>query len=122
MLDGWGASFSAATFIDGKWMPFLRAGYSHDGGALWEKSVSTGLGYYMKDRSDLLGLAVNWSRPFDTAVGPGLDDKYTIEAFYRIQLTSRLAITPDIQLIVDPALNPKEDKVWFFGLRTRLAL
>ena len=93
-------------------MPFLRAGYAHDGGALWEKSVSTGLGYYVKGRSDLLGLGLNWNRPSDTAVGPDLDDQYTMEAFYRLQLTRRLAVTPDVQLIVDPALNPDEDKIW----------
>ena len=122
VLDGWGASFSAATFIDGKWMPFLRGGYAHDGGALWEKSVSTGLGYYVKGRSDLLGLGLNWNRPSNTAVGPDLDDQYTMEAFYRIQLTRRLAVTPDVQLIVDPALNPDEDKIWVLGLRARLAL
>ena len=38
--DGWGIAFSAAKFIDEKWLPFLRAGYSDDGGALWEYSVS----------------------------------------------------------------------------------
>ncbi len=122
VLDGWGATFSAATFIDDKWMPFLRAGYAHDGGALWEKSLSTGLGYYWRGRSDLLGLGLNWSRPSDTAVGPDLDDQYTIEAFYRLQLTPRLAVTPDVQLIIDPALNPDENRIWVFGLRARLAL
>jgi len=65
---------------------------------------------------------LNWNRPSDTAVGPDLDDQYTMEAFYRIQLTRRFAITPDVQLIVDPALNPEEDNIWFVGLRARLAL
>ena len=34
----------------------------------------------------------------------------------------RFAVTPDVQLIVDPALNPDEDRIWFVGLRARLAL
>jgi porin len=39
-----------------------------------------------------------------------------------LQLTQELAITPDIQLLIDPALNPDEDSIWVFGLRARLAL
>jgi porin len=42
--------------------------------------------------------------------------------FYRFQLTEQLAITPDIQYLVDPALDPDEDNLWVFGLRARLAL
>jgi porin len=51
-----------------------------------------------------------------------LDDQYTAELFYRLQLTYNLAITPDVQLIIDPALNPDENRTWVFGLRARLAL
>ena len=120
--DGWGLSFSAAKFFDEKWMPFLRAGYAEDGGALYERSVGAGLGYYRKARGDLFGLGLNWSRPSESSFGPDLDDQYTAELFYRFQLTDNLAITPDIQFIVDPALNPEEDRIWVLGLRARLAL
>ncbi|UCH23201.1 MAG: carbohydrate porin [Deltaproteobacteria bacterium] len=116
--DGWGLAFSATTFINDKWMPFLRAGYSDDGGALLEASISAGIGYYMSDSRYLLGFGVNWGRPPDS----GLDDQYTAEIFYRLQLAQNLAITPDVQLIIDPALNPDENTIWVFGLRARLAL
>jgi porin len=120
--DGWGWAFSATKFIDDKWMPFLRLGYAEDGGALWERSVSTGLGYYMRGRKDLAGIGFNWSRPSETGVGPGLRDQYTVEAFYRWQLSQNFAITPDVQLLVDPALSPTEDSIWVFGVRGRLTL
>jgi porin len=120
--DGWGLSFSAAKFFDDKWMPFLRAGYAEDGGALYERSVGAGLGYYRKARGDLFGVGLNWSRPSESSFGPDLDDQYTAELFYRFQLTDNLAITPDIQFIVDPTLNPEEDRIWVLGLRARLAL
>jgi hypothetical protein len=29
------------------------------------------------------------------------------------------AITPDIQVVVDPALNPDQEVIGFFGLRAR---
>ena len=53
--------------------------------------------------------------------GP-IDSQFTSEVFYRFQLTQFLALTPDVQLIVDPALNPGQDVVAFFGIRLRVAL
>jgi len=41
--------------------------------------------------------------------------------FYRIQLWKEFAVTPNIQYIKNPALNPDDDSLWVFGLRARLA-
>jgi porin len=49
-----------------------------------------------------------------------LRDQYIMEAFYRWHLTPNLAFTPNVQMIVNPALNPDEDTLWVFGLRGRL--
>ncbi len=46
----------------------------------------------------------------------------TAELFYRINLGKRFAIPPDVQILIDPALNPEEDFVGVFGLRGRLVL
>jgi porin len=45
-----------------------------------------------------------------------------MELYYRLQLFQHLAITPDAQLVIDPVLNPDEDRIWVFGLRARLTL
>ena len=116
--NGWGLALSAAWFVNDTWMPFLRAGYSDEGGALLEASVSAGVGYYFRDSKDLFGFGLNWGRPTDS----GLDDQYSAELFYRLQLTQNLAITPDVQLIIDPALHPDDDVIVVFGLRARLDL
>ena len=106
-------------------MPFVRAGFANDGGSLLENSVSAGIGYQPKrgeaGPGDLLGVAVNWGQPNETVFGSGLDDQYTAELFYRIQLTKQIAITPDVQLLFNPALNPDEDMITVVGLRTRIA-
>ena len=102
-------------------MPFVRAGWADEGVALMEKSVSAGIGFRPPWERDLLGVALNWGDPADN-FGPGLDDQYTLEAFYRLQLSDELAITPTVQLLRDPALNPNEDTIWLFGLRARIAL
>ena len=119
---GWGLNFSFTRYLAGKWLPFIRAGYAEDGGSLMQKSVSAGFGYQPVPKGDLLGFGLNWGEPNETTFGPGLDDQYTAELFYRWQLTPQLAITPDVQLIIDPALDPTENRIWVFGLRTRLAL
>ena len=102
-------------------MPFLRAGYAEDGGALYEASVGGGIGRYWGDTRNLLSLGANWSRPSESSFSPGLKDQWTTELFYRWQIAQNFALTSDIQLIIDLALNPDEDVLWVFGLRARLA-
>jgi porin len=54
-------------------------------------------------------------------LGVDLDDQYALEAYYRLQVSRELSITPSVQLLIDPALNPDEDSLWVYGLRARLA-
>jgi hypothetical protein len=49
-------------------------------------------------------------------------DQLAMELFYRLQLVDGIQISPDVQLIVDPALQPSRDFVAVFGLRSRLVL
>lgn len=119
--EGWGINFSASTYLNEHWMPFLRGGYADDGGSLLQGSVSAGLGY-QTGGGDLLGVAFNWGDPNSDSFGSGLSDQWSFEAFYRWQLAEHLAITPDVQFILDPALNPGHHSSWVFGLRVRLAL
>jgi porin len=124
--DGWGGVLSFTHYIGDKWMPFLRAGYAKDGNSLLERSVSAGFAFQPNPigatAGNLLGFGVNWGKPNEAVFGSGLDDQYAFELFYRLQVTKEIAITPDVQFLVNPALNPDEDNIWFFGLRARLAL
>ena len=52
--------------------------------------------------------------------GDGLDDQWTGEVFYRINLGKHFAVTPDVQVLVNPALDPDKDIIGIFGLRARL--
>ena len=119
--DGWGANISWSRSINDHWMPFVRAGYADDGGALLEKTISAGFGYQTVTGGNQLGIAFNWGEPMESTWGPGLKDQKTLELFYRIQLFRELAITPDLQYIRNPALNPNQNTLWVFGLRARLA-
>ncbi|MGO1119347.1 carbohydrate porin [Rhodovibrionaceae bacterium A322] len=116
--SGKGIALSASTFIDGRWMPFVRAGWSEGGASLMERSLSLGLGHYFDDSKDVMAAGLNWARPS----GSSPRDQMTAEIFYRWQFAQSLAITPDAQLIYHPSNAP--DKTWIgvLGLRARLSL
>jgi porin len=124
--DGWGAMLSLTHSIGEKWLVFGRAGYADSGGSLLQKSVSVGFGYQPYASGigigDQLGVGFNWGEPNEELFGENLEDQYAIEAYYRLQVTKELSITPDVQVLFNPALNPEEETIWTFGLRARLAL
>lgn len=119
---GWGVNFQYVNYINNQWMPFVRGGYADEGGSLLEKSVTAGIAYNKLNSPNLLGFAVNWGRPNEDSFGPGLDDQVALELFYRYQLSDQFVITPDIQYVKDPAMNPDEDSLLILGLRARFAL
>ncbi len=125
--DGVGGVLSFNHSIGDNWLAFVRAGYAHDGGSILEQSVSIGGGYTPGGLANLgaasqLGFGAGWGNPNSAVFGSGLDDQYTLEVYYRLQLTREFALTPSVQVLIDPALNRDQDVVGLFGLRARLAL
>ncbi len=112
--EDYGAAVSAAWFVDNKWMPFFRAGRSKATAALYETSVSAGVAYYGRN-TDAAGLGLNWAEARGL---PG--SQFTAEAFYRFSISPGLYITPSIQYINNPLLDPSQDDMVIFGLRTRI--
>jgi len=106
------------TSSDQRWMWFGRAGWSEGDAPIYEEAYTLGFMRKYRRNSDLLGLAINWGQPPQN----GLDAQTTGELFYRVQLAQNLALTPNIQLLKDPALNDQDDAVWVMGLRVRLTL
>jgi porin len=100
----------------------VRAGYADDGGSLMQKAVSVGFGYQPDPGGNVLGFGFNWGEVNEDTWGSGLSDQLTAELYYRWNISPQFGLTPDIQYLKDPALNPEEDSIWVFGLRARLAL
>lgn len=112
--EDYGASFSAAWFLENQWMPFVRAGWSKGTAALYKRSLSAGIGYYGRN-TDLAGLGLNWGE------GNGIvGTQFTAEAFYRFSVSPGFQLTPSIQYISNPLLNPGQDDFFLVGLRTRI--
>jgi len=119
--SGWGAAFSWSRYLNSDFMPFFRAAYADEGGSLLQKSISLGIGKQTVAFSGLLGIGLNWGEPNDDTFGPGLSNQYAIEAFYRVPIGERIAVTADTQFIKDPALNPDVSSTWMMNARVRVA-
>ncbi|MEO2034265.1 MAG: carbohydrate porin [Planctomycetaceae bacterium] len=98
-------------------MPFLRYAYSHRGlnGVRQNLSVDMGIEDVHCQRGGLVGLAASWVDPANGM----LRDQYILETFYRIDITPHTHLTPDIQIIIDPANAPTMDAVAVAELRLR---
>ena len=67
-------------------------------------------------KNDRVGVGLTWSDPSNKA----FDNQGAVDAFYRIQLTEEIAISPTLQFIIDPVRNPDEDEIFVLGIRTRI--
>ena len=108
-----------ANFIAGdNAMWFVRGGASE--GWITQHAVSAGVSYRPPSAlGDLAGFAGGWTDPQSSAPS----SQFTLETFYRYQLTPNLAIAPDVQYVMgpslNPSLNPSIDHQVILGLRLR---
>ncbi|MDK9735994.1 carbohydrate porin [Vibrio sp. D404a] len=121
--SGQGINFSWSQFVTPQIMPFVRGGLSEGDVALYDKSLSVGLGYFgLGQPKNNLGFAVNWSETnsdtLQTFLNAG-EDQVAAELYYNMQFGDHLQITPDIQYIKDPAFS-NESSAWVFGIRARV--
>jgi porin len=118
--SGWLLSWSWK--FEDRWVPFVRAGWSDGGGgALAERSLSGGFSWRMAFQ-DWLTVGVGLNKPSEETHGSELGTEKVLEASYLWQLTANTSLTPDLQLILDPASNPEESTVWIAGIRLRITL
>ena len=111
---GHGVSFAAGARVE-QWRPFLRAGYAKDAAVFLDRAISVGFGYDARGGSDLAGLGVGWGRAPDNS-----RNQYTLEAFYRYDVTDFLQLTPSIQYVVNPADDPESGDILVLGARFRV--
>jgi porin len=118
---GWGFVLSATKYINETYLPFIRYAYTKDAGSLLQNSLSLGLGYQPVPGSHLAAIAFNWGEVNESTFGFS-DNQFSWELFYRMQLSSKIAITPDIQFLINPALNPEQTSLFVYSLRARIVL
>jgi len=117
--SGWGMVLTATQAVGENLETFAQ--YRHSWGRAvggFDRVFTAGL---MVDppfgwTDDLTGVGIFYGNPID----PDNRDEYGIEAFYRLQLTQRLDVTPDIQIFRAGRATRTEDTVVVGGLRLRL--
>ncbi len=114
--EGWGVTVAGQQSV-GDLIAFLRYGYSEGGAAILEQMVSGGFTVpgFLGWKQDLLGVGLSWGSPSKAS----LDDQFVAELFHKVQWTQRLAVTPSLQLIANPAVNTDSNLIALFGIRGR---
>jgi len=81
------------------------------------------IGFEFEPRKDQAwSFGTDWAKPSKKVSGPDLDDEYVIETSYKFRIWPFLFLTPDLQLLLNPANKPDQSSRWVFGLRAILAL
>lgn len=119
--SGYGVSFHLSYVVSKHWLPFLRGGWADAGDALYETAFAAGFGYSRNPSKGLLGVGVSWNRPNADTYGTELDDQVAVEVFWMLEVAKGIELTPSVQYIGNPALNPEAGSTALFGLRFRAA-
>lgn len=98
---------------------FLRFGYGDEDVTPVKTFVSGGIGVEAPfgRKSDLAAIGVAWSDP---SPDDGFRDETLVELLYRVELAKAISITPNLQLVFDPADNADDDFVVVPGVRLLL--
>ena len=119
---GQGWAVSAAWELNAKYFPYARYGSSDGGGGVAaEKAFSAGVQIATR-RNEAWTINAGWSKPSKETFGPGLDDESLLETSYQFQLSKNFSLTPNFQIIFNPANNPGESSITVFGVRAILTL
>jgi porin len=95
---------------------FLKYGYSEPKLDRIEHLISTG--FVIRDpwriKGDLLGIGFSWDSPSNR-----VRDEYSVELFYRLQLTTHVQLTPSVDFIFNPSEKDDSGALAVFGFRFR---
>jgi len=118
--SGW--AISGAYQLNDTYFPFVRFGHSDGGGGVAaEEAFSAGVQITLR-RHEIWTIGAGWAKPSADTFGPGTDSESLLETSYQFQLSKNFSLTPNLQVIFDPASNPTESSIWVFGLRAILTL
>lgn len=115
--DGWGVALSANWMLDCGLMPFMRTGWAEGAASRADATVVGGMVYRPGNGIGEFGAALGW----ESLSGDGLGDQTAAEIFFRWDLNSHFSLTPSVQVLFDPALNPSDDAIVLGGVRARFS-
>jgi porin len=121
---GW--SVNAVQNLNDTWALFGRANYAYGDVNTIRGSVSLGAAMIdplKRSATDRIGLAFAYSDVAPPPTNPaGARNEKIIETYWNWTFAKGLLLTPAVQYIIDPAVNPSRDSVWVLSLRLTLML
>jgi carbohydrate-selective porin OprB len=118
----WGAGPTGpGRSASGPMVGFFRAGVGEPAVTPVQTFVSAGavLQQPFGRARDALGLGFAWSKP---SPGAGQRSEGLIETYYRFALSPAVSLTPDLQIVINPAQDSDATTVAVLGLRLHLKL
>lgn len=117
---GKGWAVSAAYKLNDGLLPFVGFGHSDGCGSVTaQDTISMGLEATLR-LDQVWTLGAGWAKPSRDTFGRGVDDETVLETSYKFRLSQNLSLTPDVQVIFNPANNPSESSVTVLGLQAIL--
>ena len=112
-----GFSVQATWLIQERYIPVVTFALTDGNGAnsVSQLNISVMHAWLFPSR-DMLGVGVNYSE--STVNGNG---QFLSEVFYRFTLSKALVLTPVLKFVVNPSLDPNQDFLMYYGLRTRVS-
>jgi carbohydrate-selective porin OprB len=118
--DGFGVALNVDQELGRKdVVAFFRFGYGDDDVTPVKIFVSGGVAFEAPfgREGDLVAIGVAWSDPSPDV---GFRSETLLELFYRVELAKAISITPDLQLVFNPANNLEDELVVVPGIRLHL--
>jgi hypothetical protein len=114
-----GFSIQTSWVINEKFIPIFTFGLSDGDGAnsLSKLNISLAHAWFFQSY-DMLGIGLNYTR----STLDGSRAQLLADVFYRYTWSVALAITPTFKMVMNPALNPDKDVIFYYGIRTRISM
>ena len=118
--DGFGIALNIDQELGRKdLIAFFRFGYGEKNVTPVKTFVSGGVAFEAPfgRKNDIVAIGVAWSDP---SPGEGFRDETLLEILYQLEIAKSIALTPNLQLVIDPANNAGDDVVAVPGIRLLL--
>ena len=102
----------------GRLTPFLRWSTGDRNVTEFTRLASLGISFAQPFGRIHDEIGLGWSKA--TPSNPMLRDEQIIELYWRFYVNPFMTFTPDLQFVIDPANNPREDRIAILGLRLQL--
>ena len=112
---GFGASFSIAQALGRDWLlGFLRLGVGNPNQTTIKSAISGGFAIQKPfgRALDETGIAFSWADSVES-----LRNEKLLEVYYRFSINGALSMSPDLQVLIDPALGPSNGVSIIAGVR-----